>query len=166
MKHDEKELFYFRVADVWRRLCDEHNTLLDQTCDEYALLLSSKLEELEEKIEQKKETILRIGKLEKLRAALINELNNSREKKVESVHELIIEMQEFEIKNNERHLFRFNALLIDMIEKIQTQNKRNQLFINKALLNLKAIREEALGEKSYSTYTSNGKSSAKPLEHR
>lgn len=166
MTKQEKELFYFRVTDVWRRLCEEHNTLLDQTCEEYSLLLASKLVELESMIEEKKETVQRITKLEGLRSKLIEEINSKNEAKIESVNQLIEEMQDFENHNNQKHLFRFNQLLIDMIEKIQTQNKRNQLFINKALLNLKAIREEALGEKTYSTYTSRGKSSAKPLEHR
>lgn len=166
MIKEEKELFYYRVTDIWRRLCEEHNNLLDQTCEEYALLLASKLDELEAKIDEKKETLARIGSLEKLRAEIIQAINKKGEMKIESVTQLIEVMQEFENENNQMHLFRFNALLIDMIEKIQTQNKRNQLFINKALLNLKSIREEALGEKSYSTYTKKGQSSSKPLEHR
>jgi flagellar biosynthesis/type III secretory pathway chaperone len=65
-------------------------------------------------------------------------------------------MQAYEVEKNQKHLFRFNALLIDIIEKIQTQNKRNQLFINKALLSLKQIRIEATGKKNYSLYTSKG----------
>ena len=166
MKKEEKELFYYRVTDIWRRLCEEHNNLLDQTCEEYALLLASKLDELEAKIDEKKETLARIGSLEKLRAEIIEAINKKGEMKIESVTQLIEVMQEFENENNQMHLCRFNALLIDMIEKIQTQNKRNQLFINKALLNLKSIREEALGEKSYSTYTKKGQSSSRPLEHR
>jgi flagellar biosynthesis/type III secretory pathway chaperone len=166
MKKEEKELFYYRVTDIWRRLCEEHNNLLDQTCEEYALLLASKLDELEAKIDEKKETLARIGSLEKLRAEIIEAINKKGEMKIESVTQLIEVMQEFENENNQMHLFRFNALLIDMIEKMQTQNKRNQLFINKALLNLKSIREEALGEKSYSTYTKKGQSSSRPLEHR
>jgi len=166
MKKEEKELFYYRVTDIWRRLCEDHNNLLDQTCEEYALLLASKLDELEAKIDEKKETLARIGSLEKLRAEIIEAINKKGEMKIESVTQLIEVMQEFENENNQMHLFRFNALLIDMIEKIQTQNKRNQLFINKALHNLKSIREEALGEKSYSTYTKKGQSSSRPLEHR
>ena len=166
MQKEEKELFYYRVTDIWRRLCEEHNYLLDQTCEEYALLLASKLDELEAKIDEKKETLKRIASLEKIRAEIIEAINKKGEIKIESVTQLIEVMREFENENNQKHLFRFNALLIDMIEKIQTQNKRNQLFINKALLNLKSIREEALGEKSYSTYTKKGQSSSKPLEHR
>jgi flagellar biosynthesis/type III secretory pathway chaperone len=166
MQKEEKELLYYRVTDIWRRLCEEHNHLLDQTCEEYALLLASKLDELESKIDEKKETLKRIVSLEKIRAEIIQTINKKAETKIESVTQLIEVMREFENENNQKHLFRFNALLIDMIEKIQTQNKRNQLFINKALLNLKSIREEALGEKSYSTYTKMGQSSSKPLEHR
>ena len=61
-------------------------------------------------------------------------------------------------------IFRFNALLIDIITKIQVQNKNNQLFINRSLLNLKSIREDALGQKSYSTYTATGGSKSRSLE--
>ena len=65
-------------------------------------------------------------------------------------------MNQYPVELKEKHLFRFNALLIDLIEKIQNQNKRNQLFINKALHSLKEIRQDVLGKKSYSTYTSRG----------
>ena len=169
--YDKKlELYYFRVTDLWRKLCEEHNLLLDQTCDEYALLLANKLEELEQKIESKQETVTRITNIEKLRAEVIEELNTFLKENnigsVESVKELIELMSQFEKVNNQKHLFRFNALLIDIISKIQAQNKNNQLFINKALLNLRSIREEALGMKSYSTYTSTGGTKSKALDAR
>jgi flagellar biosynthesis/type III secretory pathway chaperone len=65
-------------------------------------------------------------------------------------------MNFFEKQNNTQHLYRFNALLIDVIEKIQTQNKKNQVFLNKAINSLKEIREEALGVKNYNTYNKKG----------
>ena len=164
------ELYYFRVTDLWRKLCEEHSLLLDQTCEEYALLLGNKLEELEEKIESKQVTITRINNLEKARAEVVTELNvflkENNIGSISSISDLISLMNQFEDINNQKHLFRFNALLIDIITKIQTQNKNNQLFINKALLNLKEIREEALGLKSYSTYTSQGGTKSKALDAR
>jgi hypothetical protein len=167
--NEEKlDLYYFRVTDLWKRLCQEHTTLLDQTCEEYTLLLGNQLEELEEKIQIKQSTITRINGLETMREEVIKELNQYlQEKKIEtiaSISELIELMKKFEAVNNQKHLFRFNALLIDIITKIQEQNKNNQLFINRSLVNLKAIKDDALGQKSYSTYTSSGGSKSRTLE--
>jgi hypothetical protein len=165
---EKLELYYFRVTDLWKRLCQEHTTLLDQTCDEYTYLLGNKLEELEERIIIKQETIKRINGLESIREDVVKELNEYLvEKKIgsmSSISELIELMNQFEIVNNQKHLFRFNALLIDIISKIQVQNKNNQLFINRSLLNLKSIREDALGQRSYSTYTATGGSKSRSLE--
>lgn len=155
--NDKLAVLYFEVTDLWKRLCEEHNMLFNVTCDEYSLLLNSELDLLEEKLAEKNEIILRIGALETVRRELIAELNATiPDKEVDSVTKLIEAMRAYEVEKNQKHLFRFNALLIDIIEKIQAQNKRNQLFINKALLSLKQIRIEAAGKKNYSTYTSKG----------
>lgn len=148
---------YFQVTSLWKQFCEEHNELFNLTCDEYSLLLQSELELLEVKIEEKNECIKRIGTLELVRRDLINELNELYPgKKIDSVSALLTVMSEYEIESNQKHLFRFNALLIDIIEKIQAQNKRNQLFINKALHSLQQIRLEASGKKNFSTYSARG----------
>ncbi|WP_127715660.1 flagellar export chaperone FlgN [Halobacteriovorax sp. HLS] len=163
MDTQKKELFYFQITDLWKKLCEEHSVLFDQTCDEYSLLLGSQIEELEVKIEEKQETIAKIGALETIREELISNVNKHLGAKITNVSELIIFFQDFEHTLNQKHLKSFNALLIDIIEKIQVQNKNNQLFINKALGSLKSIREEALGEKSYSTYNNKGSAKARSL---
>ncbi len=156
---DRMAVFYFEVTDLWKRLCEQHVDLFNLTCDEYSLLLSSELNELEEKLVEKNLTIKKINQLEKVRRDLISDLNNFLpDQKIESVSSLLSLMNQYEVEKNEKHLFRFNALLIDLIEKIQAQNKRNQLFINKALHSLKEIRQDVLGKKSYSTYSANGSS--------
>lgn len=155
--NDKLAILYFEVTDLWKRLCEEHNMLFNITCDEYSLLLRSELDLLEDKLVEKNEIILRISTLETIRRELINELNSIiPDKNIDSVSGLIEVMRAYEVEQNQKHLFRFNALLIDIIEKIQAQNKRNQLFINKALLSLKQIRIEATGKKNYSTYSSKG----------
>jgi flagellar biosynthesis/type III secretory pathway chaperone len=148
---------YFEVTNLWKQFCEEHNELLTLTCDEYSLLLKSELDLLEEKIQEKNECIRRIGVLELVRRDLINELSALNPgMEIDSVSTLLEVMSQYEIENNQKHLFRFNALLIDIIEKIQAQNKRNQLFINKALHSLQQIRIEASGKKNFSTYSSKG----------
>lgn len=153
-------LHYFRVTDLWKKLCESHQKLLELTFDEYSLLLGSQIEELEEKIQEKEALIAAIALLDKERTAAIEELNSDlvtwNKNKVENVKDLIICMSEYEAKRDQHHLSRFNALLIDIIEKIQTQNRKNQLFINKALMSLREIREEAVGRKNYTTYNAKG----------
>jgi flagellar biosynthesis/type III secretory pathway chaperone len=154
---DRMAIFYFEVTDLWKRLCEEHMELFNLTCDEYSLLLSSQLEELEEKLVEKNKVIKNINHLEKVRRDLISDLNDFLpSQNIDSVSGLLEVMNQYSVELKEKHLFRFNALLIDLIEKIQAQNKRNQLFINKALHSLKEIRQDVLGKKSYSTYTSRG----------
>lgn len=155
--NEKLAILYFEVTDLWKRLCEEHHALFNVTCDEYSLLLKSELDLLEEKLVEKNEIILRISGLETVRRELIRDLNVLMpEKNIDCVSQLLEVMKVYEVEKNQKHLFRFNALLIDIIEKIQAQNKRNQLFINKALLSLKQIRIEATGKKNYSTYTSKG----------
>jgi flagellar biosynthesis/type III secretory pathway chaperone len=153
---DIKEVHYFQITDLWRRLCEEHTTLFDQTCEEYAILLRSNLDELEVKVCEKEETISRIATLEQMRQEIIEEINKSDSKNISSVSDLISYMQDLVFERDQKHLHRFNMLLIDIIQKIQTQNKKNQMFINKALLSLRELRQDALGQKNYSTYTSKG----------
>jgi flagellar biosynthesis/type III secretory pathway chaperone len=149
---------YFRVTDIWKRLCEEHYTLFNLTCDEYVCLLDSDIENLEAKVAEKEEVIKTIGRLENLRQEVIKELNAAlpQGQSLDSVRALLALMIAHPAEAQGRHLDKFNALLIDLIEKIQQQNKRNQAFINKALRSLKDIREEVTGEKSYATYTAKG----------
>ncbi|OUR92858.1 hypothetical protein A9Q84_20305 [Halobacteriovorax marinus] len=163
MENQKKELFYFQITDLWKRLCESHSELFDLTCDEYSLLLGSEIDKLENKIIQKQELIAKIAILESIREELITDVNKHLNAKISNVTELISFFQTYESSLNQKHLFSFNSLLIDIIEKIQAQNKNNQLFINKALGSLRSIREEVLGEKSYSTYTSKGNAKARSL---
>ena len=150
-------LYYFEITDLWKRFCEKHMELFDLTCDEYTLLLNSELELLEDKIQEKNQVINSIHHLELIRRELIENINNDfPNEEVNSVSTLLNFMAKYEIEKKEKHLFRFNALLIDLIEKIQAQNKRNQLFINKALHSLKQIRLEAMGKKNYSLYSAKG----------
>ena len=49
-----------------------------------------------------------------------------------------------------------NALLIDIIHKIQEQNKKNQMFLNKAMLSIRDIKQGFTGKKQYTTYGADG----------
>jgi flagellar biosynthesis/type III secretory pathway chaperone len=164
--NNTQEILYYQIIDLWKRFCEEHHLLFEQTMDEYSALLESDTEKVESMVESKAETIERINQLEKLRSHLIAKVNETlpEGQKVNGVGDLILVMQEFEKRSNNNHLFRFNQLLIDIIEKIQEQNKKNQLFINKAIIALREIRENALGKK-YHTYTPRGSTTTKTKEH-
>lgn len=166
------ERFYFQITDLWKNLCEEHNKLFDLTCDEYSLLLGSEIDSLEIKIKKKQEVIQQIEKLENKRSKLITKLKEFCQSqgdsppKIESISDVLNFFEVFEKRSEARHLFRFNKFLIDIIDKIQTQNKKNQLFINKTLKNLKDIREQAMGVKTYSTYNHKGGSNASSFDSR
>jgi flagellar biosynthesis/type III secretory pathway chaperone len=154
------ETLYFRVTDIWKRFCEEHTLLLDLTFEEYGHLLSSDLSELEQALEKKNVVIKRISNLESMRKETIRDLNsflaNSSGEKINDVSELLKYMQSYEIEKKQKHLYSFNTLLVDVIEKLKEQNKRNQLFLNKAIHSLKDIKDSAFGLKSYSTYNNSG----------
>lgn len=165
----ELSVFYFKVTDIWKKLCEEHSELLNLTMEEYGHLLHSDLDALEQKIEQKREVIGTIKNLEVLRREAIEEINSVlTNREISNYRDLLNLMDSFELEKNSGHLRRFNSLLIDIIEKIQVQNKRNQIFINKAVHSLRSLREEASGEKSYQTYGKNGvtRSRSLPVESR
>lgn len=151
-----KKIQYFKVTDLWKRFCEEHTTLLDLTFAEYSCLLSSEIDDLEEILEKKNVIITKIRSLEKLRQNIIDEINQTNDQKVQDVSGLLVYMSDFEQEKEQQHLKKFNLLLIDLIEKLKAQNKKNQLFLNKAISSLKNIKEQALGKKSYSTYGQNG----------
>jgi hypothetical protein len=160
-KVQELEIIYFQVTDIWKRFCEEHTRLFNLTCDEYEALLGNDLNLLEAKINEKQKTINTITKLEEMRSEIIIKLNNNQvgqdpEKKIESINDLLVVMVEFEKGKDQNHLFRFNKLLIDIIQKIQEQSRKNQLYMNKAMKNISEIKSEILGEKSFKTYTQSG----------
>ncbi len=157
------ELLYFQVTDLWRMFCERHADLFDLTSDEYTCLLENDLDRLDMIIAEKQELINHIGNLEQLRQNLIGKVNlalasesGKKHTIIRNVSELLKAMSDIEPEKEEQHLFKFNSLLIDIIEKIQAQNKKNQIFINKAIDSLRTIREEALGQKKYSVYTASG----------
>jgi len=160
------EIIYFQVTDLWKRFCEEHTRLFNATCDEYECLLDNDINRLEVIIENKQKIINKISLLEKLRKEVIENLNETirnrysgllgENREISSIKELLIFTTKFENIKNYNHLQRFNNLLVDLIEKIQEQNKRNQLYINKAVRNLDDLKKGIMGERPYKTYNSLG----------
>jgi flagellar biosynthesis/type III secretory pathway chaperone len=154
---------YFEITDLWKLLCEEHNLLFNLVSDEYLLLLESKIEEIEKIVPEKKVVINRISKLDFIRQNLIKKINSSLkgQEQIKSSNDLIRFLGTNPIEREQKHFLRFNTLLNRTIEKLKQQNRRNQLFLNKAMISLNDWKRAALGNKSFSTYNSSGETISK-----
>lgn len=155
---DEKKLYYQHVLHVWEGFCRLHKDLYDLTCDEYLTLLESDIEKLETMLPLKEEIIAKIGELEKDRTELIAKLNTTGlfTANIGRAGELMDAFSDLDQKAAIPALRNLNSLLIDIIGKIQDQNKKNQQFLNKAMLSLREVKQGFTGKKTYTTYGANG----------
>ncbi len=155
---DEKKLYYQSVLTVWEGFCRQHKDLYDLTCDEYLTLLASDIDKLETMIPVKEEIIAKISELENDRSSLIEKLNETGlfANRIVRAGDLLDAFIEVDQANGIPALKNLNALLIDMVLKIQDQNKKNQMFLNKAMLSLREVKQGFSGKKTYSTYGADG----------
>jgi flagellar biosynthesis/type III secretory pathway chaperone len=154
----EIKLYYQRTLSVWEGFCQLHKELYDLTCDEYLTLLESDIDKLETMLIQKEEIIAKIAEIEKERSELILNLNAHQifEEKITKASQLINAFTILESKAGLPALRNLNSLLIDIIQKIQEQNKKNQQFLNKAMHSLKEVKQGFSGKKTYTTYGADG----------
>ena len=158
LRQDEKKLYYHSVVSVWEGFCHLHKELYDLTCDEYLTLLSSDVDKLEHMLPLKEEIISKISVLENERKDLIESINTSKifTKNILKSSDLLIVFSEIDQSSAMPALKNLNALLIDIVQKIQEQNKKNQMFLNRAMLSLREIKQGFTGKKTYSTYGADG----------
>jgi len=154
---------YFEMTDLWKLLCEEHFLLFNLVSDEYLFLLESNMDKLEKVVSEKKEVINRIGRLDLFRQNLLKKINTSLNEKsqIKSSSDLIKFLGTNPIERDQKHFLRFNTLLNKTIEKLKHQNKRNHLFLNKAMISLNDWKKEAFGHKSYSIYNASGETVSK-----
>lgn len=141
------------ICDLWQDFCALHTNLFEVTCDEYVLLLDSNLDELESTLARKNELINTIKSCEAHRRALLLDLADE---KIESISELLAFFDKHNLKNQKTRIEKLNLLLVDIITSIQEQNKKNQIYLNKAMLSLRDLKDSFMGKKTYRTYGSNG----------
>lgn len=155
---DEMKLFYQRSIMVWEGFCRLHKELFDLTCDEYLTLLASDIEKLEGMLPLKEEIIAKISELEAERSELITTINDSKlfDMKITRSSELLIAFSQLESQSEIPALKNLNSLLVDIVHKLQEQNRKNQMFLNKAMLSLRDIRQGFSGKKTYTTYGADG----------
>lgn len=162
MKTNEKTYFY--LTDLWQQLCEEHSLLFNLTCDEYLYLLDSDLDSIERIVEEKNAVIERISRLEDIRKTYLKDLNLKLKdkEKINSNSDLLKYLGELGVEKDQRHFIRFNTLLVNIVGKIKRQNKRNQIFLRKAMISLSEWKKEAFGEKNFQIYTASGNTVEQP----
>lgn len=155
---DEKKLYYQRTLGVWEGFCQLHKDLYDLTCDEYLTLLESDIDKLETMLPLKEEIISKIGELEKERTELIESLNGTAlfSINIKRAGDLLTAFAPLDQTSAIPALKNLNSLLLDIIQKIQEQNKKNQQFLNKAMLSLREVKQGFTGKKTYTTYGADG----------
>lgn len=144
------------IIDIWKEFCNSHTYLYELTCEEYKYMLSSELESLEKVVDRKKDLIDCINKLEENRQEIIKEIELCSNIEINNATDLL----EVIIKNKNdlaaKELEGYNNLLLEIIEKIQDQNKTNQIYLNRAIISLQELKESFQGKKSYKTYNYKG----------
>ncbi len=155
MISNERKLEYQEVLRIWEGFCAFHKELYDLACDEYVTLLASDIDKLESMLPIKEEIIAKIGELEKERAELVDKLN-LKGLNIKRAGDLMASYEDIDQANGIPALRNLNSLLIDIVTKIQEQNKKNQLFLNKAMLSLREVKQGFSGKKNYTTYGADG----------
>lgn len=158
MKDEALRLYHQQAIEIWEQFCRLHHDLYELTCDEYQALLSGEIENLEPIITSKEAVMNEINNWESSRAALINTLNEKQlsSQVITNVAGLLEALKPAEATLPIPALHNLNSLLIDVITRIQEQNKRNQIFLNRAMASLRDLREGFSGKKQYTTYGANG----------
>ncbi|MAW06948.1 MAG: hypothetical protein CME61_01555 [Halobacteriovoraceae bacterium] len=157
MTSEEKEQ-YRTVINLWQSLCGLHQELYEVTCEEYHSLLASSIEETNKILNHKKEVMNKITLEEEKRKKLVNEvLGPEKLSSNTKFSDLKEHFNQFEIEKVGNHLNNFNLILINTINKIKEQNKKNQLFINRAIHSLEGLNIPKGENKQLSIYNNKGK---------
>ncbi len=157
MNNEQKEL-YKSIINLWQRLCNLHQSLLEITAEEYHALLSSDLDETSKILEQKKRIIEKINVEEQSRQKLVSEILGPKTLDENfKFKDLKTFFDQFEIESSGNHLNNFNLILLDTIDKIKEQNKKNRFFINRALISLDGLKLPSDQSKRHYLYNKNGK---------
>lgn len=144
------------LVELWRGFCQSHTHLYELTCDEYLYLLESDIDQLEDAIDQKNLILERISDLDTNRKEVIERITTLTGTDLNKFDDLKQTLLDHNCSSEVKQLEGYNALLLDVIEKIQEQNKKNQVFLNKAIISLKDLKQSFSGKKNFKTYGADG----------
>lgn len=160
MLNDSNKLIVsFKINEligVWKQFCETYTTLYDLTCEEYLYLLESDIDTLEKTLETKNLLLDGISVLDQRRVDLLKELGEMLNLNLKTLSYFTEILKNQGLTNEARQLEGYNALLLDIIYKTQEQNKKNQVFLNRAIISLQDLRQNFSGKKNFKTYGANG----------
>ena len=160
---DNIQSLYNSFTDLWKRLCDIHSELYGITCEEYLALLNSNIDQVNALLEHKEVLIKTIDDFEAerfslvLRIAKISQSQPTNFAKFKTVYEYFHKHLQLD---NENTLLKYHATMLDLIEKTQDQNKKNRIFLNKALHSIQELRFELNGVSKVDNYSRTGEKQA------
>lgn len=153
----ELEFSLQELRSLWHQFCEKHTELYELTCDEYMHLLASDLDKLSESVDEKEILLKYINDLDSKRMQLVQDISNTLNiDQPSKIKALFSELEKLDKKEFVKELEQLNNLLLDIVDKIQEQNKKNQVFLNKALLSLRELKESFTGKTNYKTYSAMG----------
>lgn len=144
------------LGDVWQNFCQLHSLLYELTCEEYVHLLASDIDLLDETLIKKQDVIAEINVLENQRSQAIDDINQLLGTQVTKFSAFTELLRDAGLITLSTRIDKLNLILLDVIEKLQDQNKKNQIYLNKALLSLQELKDSFSGGKKYKTYGANG----------
>lgn len=159
----ESQLLYLEFTELWKTLCETHNKLYQVTCDEYLALLNSDIDQVHHLLSIKEALMKEIDSLDKERSTLVNKValqaNIPHEslKKFKTVYDYLRDQLDLNDKNP---LIKYHQLMIEMVEKNQDQNKKNRIFLNKALTSIQELRKDLNGNIKVNNYSRTGEKQA------
>ena len=148
-----------KMSNIWKDFCIFHSNLLDATFSEYDYLLSSDLDELDIVNTIKNELVEKIKSKELERKQLLTEAFEAgiTTSEIKGLNQLENYFMEYERNEKIEYFSEFSLLLKNILTNLKAQNKRNQIFIYKALNSLASLREDMAGQKSTEVYSPSGK---------
>lgn len=164
--HEQKLQFSLsaqNVASLLKSQCELHTDLYERTCQEYALLLESEIDSLDELVQEKQKIIRQIELAEKERLHVLENLKKTAPTlSFNKLGEMLTTLKACGLKTDAEAIEKLNMILLDIVDKIQEQNKRNQVFLNKAIVSLKDLKASFNKDnpKQFKTYNSLGASSS------
>lgn len=146
------------LIDLWHEFCEKHTELYEYTCDEYMHLLSSDIDQLNITLAEKKILLKEISDLDQHRKEVTTELLALMDVAPgpQKLTYLLSCLKQTEEAVAAGHIEKLNLVLLDIIDKIQEQNKKNQIFLNKAIMSLKELKESFNGKVQFKTYSASG----------
>lgn len=150
------------LLHLWKGFCELHFELFDLTSTEYINLLSGKIEELEENSIKKQNIVESIRKLESERKEIIEIINSRSNNSISSINSLIQLLENNSHSTDFKIFSGYNNLLKDLITKISMQNKKNQIFLHKAVNQLQDLKGIVAGTSNNQTYNAKGRIATGP----